>query len=129
MSLLLNAGGLIPSIAEAIPLLLDYYIEEAAGEFGKPKPSYPPRLPQLLATHHFTGNLRELSAMVYDAVGKHSSGAISMEAFQSRIYENDASALDCPGAQKALFRQFGKLRLCGKRGKPWQRRLGLRDTG
>lgn len=109
MSLLLNAGGLIPSIAEAIPLLLDYYVEEASREFGKPKASYPPRLPQLLATHHFTGNVRELSAMVYDAVGKHSSGAISMEAFQSRIHENDASALDCPGARKALFRQLGKL--------------------
>ena len=102
----------IPPLRERpgdVPLLLDYYLEEASREFGKPKPSCPPRLPQLLAAHHFPGNVRELRAMVYDAVGKHSSGAISMEAFQSRIYENDASASDCPGARKALFRQFGKL--------------------
>ncbi len=102
----------IPPLRERpsdVPLLLDYYLEEASREFGKPKPSCPPRLPQLLATHHFPGNVRELRAMVYDAVGKHSSGAISMEVFQSRIYENDASASDCPGTRKALFRQFGKL--------------------
>ena len=76
----------IPPLRERlndVPLLLDYYMEEAAREFGKPKPSYPPQLPQLLATHNFPGNVRELRAMVYDAVSKHSSRLMSMDAFRS----------------------------------------------
>ncbi|MEN6439642.1 MAG: sigma-54 dependent transcriptional regulator [Syntrophobacter sp.] len=92
-----------------VPLLLDYYMEEAARDFGKPKPSYPPQLAQLLATYSFPGNVRELRAMVYDAVSKHSSRLMSMGAFRERIYEDDTPVPDCLSAGAGLFRQCGKL--------------------
>ena len=92
-----------------VPLLLDYYMEEAARDFGKPKPSYPPQLPQLLATYNFPGNVRELRAMVYDAVSKHSSRLMSMDAFRERIYESGTPAPGCLSAGEGLFRLCGKL--------------------
>lgn len=71
----------IPPLRERINdvrLLLDRYVEEAAREFGKPRPHYPPELVQHLMAHNFPGNIRELRAMVYDAVGKHSFGVMSI---------------------------------------------------
>lgn len=84
----------IPALRERpedIPLLLDYYIEEAAREFRKPVPTYPAALPQLLTGHYFPGNVRELRAMVYDAVGKHVSRVMSMRSFRDHIIENSPS--------------------------------------
>ena len=72
---------------EDIPLLLDHYMEEAAQQFGKMKPTYPPELLQLLMAYDFPGNVRELRAMVYDAVGKHSSRVMSMNSFRDHINE------------------------------------------
>ena len=92
-----------------VPLLLDYYMEEAARDFGKPKPSYPPQLPQLLMTHNFPGNVRELRAMVYDAVSKHSSRLMSMDAFRERIYKSGTPAPECLSTGEGLFRLCGKL--------------------
>jgi DNA-binding NtrC family response regulator len=69
-----------------IALLLNHYVEEAALQFGKTKPKYPPELPQLLMTYDFPGNVRELRAMVYDAVGKHASRVMSMNSFRDHIY-------------------------------------------
>ncbi len=102
----------IPPLRERlndVPLLLDYYMEEAARDFGKPVPSYPPQLLELLMTHNFPGNVRELRAMVYDAVSKHSSRLMSMDAFRDRIYENDTPAPGCLSAGEGLFRQCGRL--------------------
>ena len=67
---------------EDIPLLLDHFLAEAAREFGKRKPTPPDELPRLLATYHFPGNVRELRAMVFDAVGLHQSRKLSMDAFK-----------------------------------------------
>ena len=67
---------------EDIPLLLDYFLGEAAREFHKNKPTPPPELDVLLSTYHFPGNVRELRAMVYDAVSTHSTRKLSMDAFK-----------------------------------------------
>jgi DNA-binding NtrC family response regulator len=80
----------IPPLRERtgdIAMLLDHYVQEAAQHFGKPKPTFPPELSKLLAAYNFPGNIRELRAMVYDAVGKHASRAMSMNSFREHINE------------------------------------------
>lgn len=71
--------------AEDIPLLLEQYLEEAAKELGKKKPSYPPQLIQYLQLYSFPGNVRELKAMIFDAVARHGSGILSMQFFRACI--------------------------------------------
>lgn len=92
-----------------IPLLLDHYIDEAAGEFGKTRPTYPPELVKLLMVHNFPGNVRELRAMIYDAVGRHSSRVMSMETFRERIHESETAAPVPSAAEEGIYSQLEKL--------------------
>ncbi|MBY4675714.1 sigma-54-dependent transcriptional regulator [Marinobacterium arenosum] len=77
---------------EDIPLLLDHFIRQAAAEMDKSAPGYPPELPLLLSTYHFPGNIRELRALVYDAISRHRSHLLSMEVFRQAI-GNDSDEL------------------------------------
>ena len=70
---------------EDIPLLLDHFLDEVSAEFGKTRPTPPRELPLLLANYPFPGNVRELRAMVIDAVSLHQRGKLSMEAFRRAI--------------------------------------------
>ena len=76
-----------------IPLLLDFFLAQASREFGKKRPTLPKELPVLLSTYDFPGNVRELKAMVYDAVSLHQGGVLSMEAFIRAIGGRPAEAL------------------------------------
>ena len=64
-----------------IPLLLDYFLGVAARSLNKKKPTPPKELAQLLATYSFPGNVRELKAMVFNAVSIHKERILSMESF------------------------------------------------
>ena len=78
----------IPALRERpgdIPLLLDYFLKEAADSLGKRKPTPPKELAQTLATYGFPGNIRELRGMVYNAVSLHKERILSMESFQKTI--------------------------------------------
>jgi DNA-binding NtrC family response regulator len=80
---------------EDIPLLLDHFLEDAATSLGKKKPTPPRQLPVLLATYDFPGNIRELRAMVYDAVSTHAGRILSMQSFlnaMGRTEETDEGA-------------------------------------
>ncbi len=70
---------------EDIPLLVERFLEEAARDLGKKKPTVPGELYLLLPTYHFPGNIRELRAMVYDAVSWHSSKKMSLDTFKKAI--------------------------------------------
>ena len=70
-----------------LPLLVEHFIKASAKELGKKKPTAPPELFTLLGTYHFTGNIRELKSMVFDAVSKHKSGTLSLERIKSAIGE------------------------------------------
>ncbi len=76
----------IPPLRERsgdIPFLLNHFLEQAAREFHKKRPGTNPELPRLLGSYPFPGNVRELQAMVYDAVARHQSGVLSMDSFKN----------------------------------------------
>lgn len=78
----------IPPLRERkddIPLLLDHFLDEAAREFKKKRPTYHKELITLLAGYHFPGNVRELRAMVFDAVSSHRAKMLSMNSFKKAI--------------------------------------------
>ncbi|MCK4503518.1 MAG: sigma-54-dependent Fis family transcriptional regulator [Desulfuromonadales bacterium] len=68
-----------------LPLLLDHFLAEAATRLGKKKPTPPKELAVLLSTYSFPGNVRELEAMIYDAVSQHNGKTLSMKSFLVRI--------------------------------------------
>jgi DNA-binding NtrC family response regulator len=74
----------IPPLRERkddLPLLLDFFLDEACREFGKKVPTYTKELLTLLSNYSFPGNMRELRSMVYDAVSLHTSKMLSMYVF------------------------------------------------
>jgi two-component system response regulator HydG len=75
---------------EDIPVLLEHFLEEAARSLGRNNPTYPRELVTLLSTCPFPGNVRELRAMVYDAVAMHKGGVLSMESFRLTISQDAA---------------------------------------
>lgn len=74
---------------EDIPCLLEHFLAEAAAALGKSRPTPPAELAVLLSTYAFPGNVRELRAMVYDALSLHGGGILSMAAFKKAISQSD----------------------------------------
>jgi DNA-binding NtrC family response regulator len=62
-----------------------HFLDEAALALGKKKPTVPRELFDLLAAYHFPGNVRELKAMIFDAVSQHKSHVLSMRVLKDRI--------------------------------------------
>jgi DNA-binding NtrC family response regulator len=73
-----------------IPILTEYFLQNAAKELGKSKPTPPPELFTLLSVYDFPGNVRELKALIFDAVSRHESGKLSLESFQKHIRPSHA---------------------------------------
>jgi len=100
---------------EDIPLLLEHFLERSATQLGKKKPTPPKELAQLLSLYPFPGNVRELEALVFDAVARHNSGILSLELFQPILgtqgigtIKDDASA-DTKGKRPSLSDLFGRF--------------------
>ncbi len=70
---------------EDLPVLVEYFLEMASTSLGRKVPFHPPELLTLLRNYHFPGNVRELEAMVNDAVARHESGVLSMDSFKQAI--------------------------------------------
>lgn len=96
---------------EDIPPLLNHFLGLAAERMQKPMPSYPPELIKLLRCYDFPGNVRELETMVYDAVGQHSGGVLSMDRFKAVISlssaPSDAGLIPSEQADQKLKEIFG----------------------
>jgi len=75
-----------------LPILVNHFLEEAAASLGKRRPTPPPELLTLLATYSFPGNVRELRAMVFDAVSQHEAGKLSMGTFKKAMGDNESQA-------------------------------------
>lgn len=74
---------------EDIPLLIEHFVKKASYKLGKKIPSYPGELSVLLSCYNFPGNVRELEAIIFDAVSKGSSRMLSLESFKERIFKRD----------------------------------------
>ena len=87
---------------EDIPLLVSHFLKQSTAALNKKAPTPPPELFTLLKTYHFPGNIRELEAMVHDAVSQHEGGVLSTESFRQEIDEQTSalhgSALPGTGA-------------------------------
>ena len=102
---------------EDIPLLLNHFLEEASGALKKQKPDLSPELVTLLSNYDYPGNVRELKAMVNDAVAQHDSGALSLASFKGFIKQkglvpeayNISSVENCSSLQD-IFGKFPTLR-------------------
>lgn len=66
---------------EDIPFLMDHFLDKASKAINKPKPMPSREVMALLSTYHFEGNVRELHAMVFDAVARHNSGLLTLDSF------------------------------------------------
>lgn len=94
-----------------IHLLLDHFLEEAARALGKKKPTPPKGLAQYLATYCFPGNVRELKAMVYDAVSVHRDRMLSMDTFVKAIerLQSECVAAGADTSRQNPFSSFEEL--------------------
>ncbi|MBU5614080.1 sigma-54-dependent transcriptional regulator [Geomonas azotofigens] len=94
-----------------IPLLLDHFLEKAAVRMGKKKPTPPPELAVMLTLYPFPGNVREMEAMVSDAVLRHGAGVLSMDTFRAVIGDERPipknSGADKSGGENPLCAIFG----------------------
>ncbi|MCP5050807.1 MAG: sigma-54-dependent Fis family transcriptional regulator [bacterium] len=79
-----------------IVLLADHFLEEAAQQYEKKKPTPPRELFILLENYSFPGNVRELRGMIYNAVSAHTSGVLSMQSFKKILDSRQKENLNLP---------------------------------
>jgi two-component system, NtrC family, nitrogen regulation response regulator GlnG len=68
-----------------LPLLVHHFVEKAAQALGKSVPVVPRALFQLLQTYCFPGNVRELEALICDAVARHQGSTLSLHSFKAAM--------------------------------------------
>jgi len=68
-----------------LPLLVSHFLGKAAKSLNKKKPTAPKELVPLLSTHSFPGNIRELEAMIFDAVSRHTIKILNLNTFKSHM--------------------------------------------
>ena len=68
-----------------IPLLIEYFLEQASEELSKPAPRIPPELYVLLENYDFPGNIRELRSIAFEMMSRHVSGTISLEYVKKKL--------------------------------------------
>ena len=86
---------------EDLPLLLDYFLDQCSKKLGKNKPTPPKEMLIMLQGYSFPGNIRELQAMVFDAVSNHRTGILSMETFKPHISRKQY-LMETGGGEKAV---------------------------
>jgi DNA-binding NtrC family response regulator len=95
---------------EDLPVLCDHFLNQAADALEKPKPVLAPELPKLLESYDYPGNVRELQAMIFDALAQHGSGRLGAEAFRVHMQRTRAAQSTGPdrGAPSPGTISFGE---------------------
>ncbi|MBF0182647.1 MAG: sigma-54-dependent Fis family transcriptional regulator [Magnetococcales bacterium] len=86
---------------EDIPLLADHFLREAAREMRKEVPEPSEEIYDLLEACRFPGNVRQLRALIYDAVARAHQGHLPLEPFRQ-------AAKSAPGPSRSVFRLAGE---------------------
>lgn len=99
---------------EDIPLLLDHFLEKAAKTLNKAKPVPSREVTALLLTYQFEGNIRELAAMIADAVARHTSGLLTLDCFSGlgnseSIRPNSELLATSAEVDEVLYGFFGRF--------------------
>jgi two-component system nitrogen regulation response regulator GlnG len=87
---------------EDLPLLINHFLEKTARDLNKPTPTPPMELYQLLKTYAFPGNVRELEAMIVDAVAQHQGGVLSLKSFKTAMHGGQTVTENGPPPAPAL---------------------------
>ncbi len=98
-----------------LPLLVAHFLTEAASELGR-QPAAGPEIVSLLSRHAFPGNVRELRALIHDAVARSTTDRLTAEVFPPELRSN----LSAPEPDEALvwdatlgrMRQLPSLKEC-----------------
>lgn len=88
---------------EDIPLLIDYFVEEAAKKNNKEKPLVPASVYELLTSYHFPGNIRKLRSLIFEAVIINKTGELSYDYFDSKLVGAKPVSKDKSQAAKLIF--------------------------
>ena len=103
----------IPPLRERlddIPRLFDHFLTLASEELKKQKPPIPNDLVDTLGRYSYPGNVRELEAMVFDAVSRHREGVLSLKSFIHHIDgEPSTGQATATNAGEALISFSSKL--------------------
>jgi DNA-binding NtrC family response regulator len=89
----------IPPLRERLddlPYLLNHFLESAANVIGRKKPTPPKELLSILSGYDYPGNVRELEAMITDAVSLHTSHVLSTNSFREYIRNRSSSRFPNP---------------------------------
>ncbi|MBU4263360.1 MAG: sigma-54 dependent transcriptional regulator [Proteobacteria bacterium] len=73
-----------------LTLLVPHFVKLAATEFGKKQFSVPAELYTLLVNYSFPGNIRELKAMIFDAVSRQQGTVLGLEPFSRNMGLSEA---------------------------------------
>lgn len=73
---------------EDIPMLLGHFLSDASESLHKKTPSVPAELISMLSNYYYPGNIRELQAMVFDAVSQHGTGTLFIDSFRNHLKNN-----------------------------------------
>jgi two-component system nitrogen regulation response regulator GlnG len=88
-----------------LPLLVTHGLATAATALHTPVPTPPLALYQLLNTYAFPGNVRELEAMIFDAVARHQGGSLALQAFKDAMGAGRPLRAGAPWSAPALSSQ------------------------
>ncbi len=82
----------IPPLRERkndLPMLIDHFLDKAAEQLNKKKPTPPRELYTLLSNYSFPGNIREMEGIMFNAVSMHKSGVMSLEIIKDKLFTKE----------------------------------------